>query len=85
MRTGRQAALVPSDHPLVDEPQVGARLHLLPRGHRHPRPAGLICHDPVKGFRFSVKPLRTGIQIEPMATPYARPLVVPGVLPIPAR
>jgi hypothetical protein len=35
--------------------------------------------------RFSVKPLRTGIQMEPMATPYGRQLVVRGVLPVPAR
>ncbi|WP_327135863.1 GNAT family N-acetyltransferase (plasmid) [Streptomyces sp. NBC_01343] len=58
---------------------------LSPDGIGIPTPAGLICHGPLKGFKFSVKPLRTGVQMEPMATPYGRHLVIRGVLPVPAR
>ncbi|MGC9500914.1 hypothetical protein [Streptomyces sp. WG7] len=50
-----------------------------------PTPAGLTCHGPITGFRFSVKPLRTGIQREPMAASYGRQLIVRDVLPVPAR
>ncbi len=31
------------------------------------------------------QPLRTGVQMESMATPYGRQLVVRGVLPVPVR
>ncbi|WP_322872283.1 GNAT family N-acetyltransferase [Streptomyces goshikiensis] len=58
---------------------------LSPDGIAIPTPAGLICHGPTKGYKFSVKPLRIGIQMEPMATPHGQHLVIRGVLPVPAR
>ncbi|MGW0315097.1 hypothetical protein [Streptomyces flavidovirens] len=50
-----------------------------------PSPLGFICHGPIKGFRFSVKPLRTGVRMQAMPTPYGRQLVLRGVLPEPVR
>ncbi|WP_406364398.1 GNAT family N-acetyltransferase [Streptomyces sp. NBC_01579] len=57
---------------------------LSPDGIGIPTPTGFICHGPIKGFRFSAKPLRTGVQMQPMPTPYGRHLVIDGVLPLPA-
>ncbi|MFI1154710.1 hypothetical protein [Streptomyces sp. NPDC020817] len=58
---------------------------LSPDGVGIPTPAGIISHGPLKGFKFSVKALRTGVQMEPVATPYGRHLVIRDVLPVPAR
>ncbi|MFE0726061.1 MULTISPECIES: hypothetical protein [Streptomyces] len=38
-----------------------------------------------KGFRISVKLLRTGVQMQDMPTSYGQQLVIRGVLPGPAR
>ncbi|MEU0811875.1 hypothetical protein [Streptomyces sp. NPDC005970] len=56
---------------------------LSPDGIGIPMPTGFICHGPIKGFRFSVKPLRTGVQMKAMPTLYERQLVLQGVLPLP--
>ncbi|MEV5204501.1 hypothetical protein [Streptomyces sp. NPDC053720] len=41
---------------------------------------GFICHGSIKAFCFSVKPLRTGVQMQAMP-PYGRQLVIRGILP----
>ncbi|MFE0737487.1 GNAT family N-acetyltransferase [Streptomyces sp. NPDC058855] len=79
------AVLYATHEPELTDFYAGLGFTLSPDGIGIPTPTGLICHGPTKGFRFSVKPLRTGIQMEPMATPYGRQLVVRGVLPVPAR
>ncbi|GDY70209.1 hypothetical protein AQJ43_36585 [Streptomyces avermitilis] len=79
------AVLYVTHEPELTDFYAGLGFTLSPDGIGIPTPAGLICHGPIKSFRFSVKPLRTGIQMEPMATPYGRQLVVRGVLPVPAR
>ncbi|MFF4085193.1 GNAT family N-acetyltransferase [Streptomyces sp. NPDC001777] len=79
------AVLYATHEPELTDFYAGLGFTLSPDGIGIPTPAGLICHGPTKGFRFSVKPLRTGIRMEPMATPYGRQLGVRGVLPVPAR
>ncbi|WP_369199126.1 GNAT family N-acetyltransferase [Streptomyces djakartensis] len=78
------AVLYAAHEPELMDFYAGLGFTLSPDGIGIP-PSGLICHGPTKGFRFSVTPLRTGVQMEPMATPYGRQLVVRGVLPVPAR
>lgn len=79
------AVLYATHEPELTDFYAGLGFTLSPDGIGIPTPAGLICHGPTKGFRFSVKPLRTGVQLEPMPTPYGRQLVIRGVLPVPAR
>ncbi|MFF8604166.1 GNAT family N-acetyltransferase [Streptomyces sp. NPDC015232] len=79
------AVLYVTHEPELTDFYAGLGFTLSPDGIGIPTPAGFICHGPTKGFKFSVKPLRTGVQMEPMATPYGRQLVIRGVLPVPAR
>ncbi|MET9914937.1 GNAT family N-acetyltransferase [Streptomyces sp. NPDC006476] len=79
------AVLYVTHEPELTDFYAGLGFTLSPDGIGIPTPAGLICHGPIKGFRFSVKPLRTGVQMEPLTTPQGRQLVVRGVLPVPAR
>ncbi|WP_406156365.1 GNAT family N-acetyltransferase [Streptomyces sp. NBC_01005] len=64
------AVLYATHEPELTDFYAGLGFTLSPDGIGIPTPAGLICHGPTKGFRFSVKPLRTGVQLEPMPTPY---------------
>ncbi|MCX4539003.1 hypothetical protein OHA79_52635 (plasmid) [Streptomyces sp. NBC_00841] len=77
------AVLYVTHEPELTDFYAGLGFTLSPDGIGIPTPAGLICHGPIKGFRFSVKPLRTGVQMQPMPTPYGRHLVIHGVLPLP--
>ncbi|MCO8308771.1 GNAT family N-acetyltransferase [Streptomyces sp. RKCA744] len=79
------AVLYATHEPELTDFYAGLRFTLSPNGIGIPTPTGLIYYGPSKGYRFSVKPLRTGVQMEPMATPYGRQLVIRGVLPVPAR
>ncbi|MEU8550567.1 hypothetical protein AB0C81_26900 [Streptomyces roseoverticillatus] len=77
------AVLYVTHEPELTDFYAGLGFTLSPDGIGTPTPAGFICHSPNKGFRFSVKPLRTGVQMEPMPTPYGKQLVIRGVLPVP--
>ncbi len=79
------AVLYATHEPELTDFYAGLGFTLSPDGIGIPTPAGFICHGPIQGFRFSVKPLRTGVQMEPMPTPYGRQLVIRGVLPVPTR
>lgn len=79
------AILYVTHEPELTDFYTGLGFTLSPDGIGIPTPAGFICHGPIKGFRFSVKPLRTGVQMQPMPTPYGRQLVIRGVLPGPAH
>lgn len=79
------AVLYVTHEPELTDFYAGLGFTLSPDGIGIPTPSGFICHGPIEGLRFSVKPLRTGIQMEAMPTPYGRHLVVQGVLPVPAR
>ncbi|WP_327328666.1 GNAT family N-acetyltransferase (plasmid) [Streptomyces sp. NBC_01210] len=78
------AVLYATHEPELTDFYAGLGFTLSPDGIGIPTLAGFICHGPIKGFRFSVKPLRTGIQLQPMPTPYGQQLVLRGVLPLPA-
>ncbi|MBP5942723.1 GNAT family N-acetyltransferase [Streptomyces acidiscabies] len=77
------AVLLVTHEPELTDFYAGLGFTVSPDGIGIPTPTGFICHGPTKGFRFSVKPLRTGVQMKPMATPYGRQLVIQGVLPLP--
>ncbi|MGW4788577.1 GNAT family N-acetyltransferase [Streptomyces sp. NPDC004230] len=77
------AVLYVTHEPELTDFYAGLGFTLSPDGIGIPTPAGLIHHGPIKGYRFSAKPLRTGVQLEPMATPYGQQLVIRGVLPSP--
>jgi GNAT superfamily N-acetyltransferase len=79
------AVLYVTHEPELTDFYAGLGFTLSPDGIGIPTPAGLICHGPIEGFHFSVKPLRTGVQMKPLATPYGRHLIVRNVLPVPAR
>ncbi|MCZ1000767.1 GNAT family N-acetyltransferase [Streptomyces mirabilis] len=79
------AVLYATHEPELTDFYAGLGFTLSPDGIGIPTPAGFICHGPIKGYRFSVKPLRTAVQMEPLPTPYGRQLVIRGVLPVPAR
>ncbi|MFF7647008.1 GNAT family N-acetyltransferase [Streptomyces canus] len=79
------AILTVTHEPELTDFYAGLGFILSPDGIGIPTPVGLICHGPIKGFRFSVKPLRTGVQLQDMPTPYGQQLVIRGVLPGPAR
>lgn len=79
------AVLYVTHEPELTDFYAGLGFTVSPDGIGIPTPAGFICHGPIKGFRFSVKALRTGVQMEPLPTPYGRQLVIRGVLPGPAR
>ncbi|MES4909461.1 MULTISPECIES: GNAT family N-acetyltransferase [unclassified Streptomyces] len=80
------AAVLSATHkPELTDFYAGLGFTLSPDGIGIPTPAGFICHGPTKGYRYSVKPLRTGVQMQPMPTPYGRQLVIQGILPLPAR
>lgn len=79
------AVLYATHEPELTDFYAGLGFTLSPDGIGIPTPLGFICHGPTKGFRFSVKALRTGVQMDPMPTPYGRQLVLRGVLPGPAR
>ncbi|MBV9025898.1 MAG: GNAT family N-acetyltransferase [Streptomycetaceae bacterium] len=75
---------------ITHEPELtafyaGLGFTLSPDGVGIPTPTGLICHSPIEGYRLSVKPLRTGVQMQPMPTLYGRQLVIRGILPAPAH
>ncbi|MFG3532983.1 hypothetical protein ACGF8B_40745 [Streptomyces sp. NPDC047917] len=71
--------------PEMTDVYAGLGCTLSPDGIGIPTPLGFICHGPIKGFCFSVKPLRTGVQMQAMPTPYGRQLVIRGILPGPAH
>ncbi|MFI9311114.1 GNAT family N-acetyltransferase [Streptomyces triculaminicus] len=77
------AVLCVTHEPELTDFYAGLGFTLSPDGIGIPSPLGFICHGPTTGFRFSVKPLRTGVQMQPMPTPYGRQLVVRGVMPVP--
>ncbi|MFD5514038.1 hypothetical protein ACFWIB_40990 [Streptomyces sp. NPDC127051] len=79
------AILYVTHEPELTDYYAGLGFTLSPDGIGIPTPLGLICHGPLEGFRFSVKPLRTGIQMESMPTPHGRHLIIRGILPGPAR
>ncbi|MER6105132.1 GNAT family N-acetyltransferase [Streptomyces sp. NPDC001832] len=78
------AVLYVTHEPELTDFYAGLGFTVSPDGIGIPTPLGFICHGPIKGFRFSVKPLRTGVQMEPLPTPYGRRLVIHGILPLPA-
>jgi hypothetical protein len=57
---------------------VLAAADVLRRGH------AAICDRSAKGCSRSAKALRTGVQMQPMSTPYGSQLVIRGILPVPA-
>lgn len=77
------AVLLATHEPELTDFYAGLGFTVSPDGIGIPTPTGFICHGPIKGFRFSVKPLRTGVQMKAMPTPYGRQLVVQGILPLP--
>ncbi|MFF9984700.1 GNAT family N-acetyltransferase [Streptomyces erythrochromogenes] len=77
------AVLLVTHEPELTDFYAGQGFTVSPDGIGIPTPTGLICHGPTMGFRFSVKPLRTGVQMKPMATPYGRQLVIQDILPLP--
>ncbi|MFD3722844.1 GNAT family N-acetyltransferase [Streptomyces sp. NPDC058674] len=79
------AILYVTHEPELTDYYAGLGFILSPDGIAIPTPLGLICHGPIEGFRFSVKPLRTGIQMDPMPTPHGHHLIIRGILPGPAR
>ncbi|WP_434600010.1 GNAT family N-acetyltransferase [Streptomyces sp. A5-4] len=79
------AVLYVMQEPELTDFYAGLGFTVSPDGIGIPTPLGFICHGPINGFRFSVKPLRTGVQMESLPTPYGRHLVILGVLPGPAR
>ncbi|MER7692624.1 GNAT family N-acetyltransferase [Streptomyces sp. NPDC097610] len=79
------AVLYVTHEPELTDFYAGLGFSLSPDGIGIPSPLGFICHGPIEGFCFSVKPLRTDVQMEPMATPYGRQLVIRGILPGPAH
>ncbi|MGW9676414.1 GNAT family N-acetyltransferase [Streptomyces koyangensis] len=79
------AILYVTHEPELTDFYAGLAFTLSPDGIGIPTPLGLICHGPIKGFCFSVKPLCTGLQMQDMPIPYGRHLVIRGVLPGPAR
>lgn len=78
------AVLYTTHEPELTDFYAGLGFTLSPDGIGIPTPAGLICHGPTAGYRFSVKPLRTGVQMQPMPTPYGRHLIIQRILPVPA-
>ncbi|NGO13137.1 GNAT family N-acetyltransferase [Streptomyces sp. HC44] len=78
------AVMYVTHEPELTDFYAGLGFTLSPDGIGIPTPAGFICHGPTKDYRISVKPLRTGVQMQPMPTPYGRQLVIHGVLPLPS-
>ncbi|PIB04517.1 MULTISPECIES: GNAT family N-acetyltransferase [Streptomyces] len=79
------AILYVTHEPELTDFYAGLGFTLSPDGIGIPTPLGFICHGPIKGFCFSVKPLRTGVQMQDLPTPYGRQLVIRGILPGPAH
>ncbi|MEJ8653709.1 GNAT family N-acetyltransferase [Streptomyces sp. MS1.AVA.3] len=79
------AVLYATHEPELTDFYAGLGFALSPDGIGIATPSGFVCHGPIKGYRFSVKPLRTGVQMQPMRTPYGQQLVIRGILPVPAR
>lgn len=63
------AVLYVTHEPELTDFYAGLGFTLSPDGIGIPTPAGFIYHGPTKGYRFSVKPLRTGVQMQAMPTP----------------
>ncbi|MGP3991789.1 DUF6207 family protein [Streptomyces sp. 3N207] len=58
------AVLYVTHEPELTDFYAGLGFTLSPDGVGIPTPLGFICHGPSQGFRFSVKALRTGVQMD---------------------